>query len=89
MKTAWCAVNRLTAGGRELGEYQKISVAQALRCITMGAAHVLKLDDRVGSVQCGKFADFCVLETDPLEAGPRDFADIPVTATVLGGRIMQ
>ncbi len=89
LKTAWCAVNRVTAAGRELGGHQRISVAQALRCITLGAAHVLKLDDRVGSIQCGKFADFCVLEDDPLEAGPRDFADIPVVATALGGRIMR
>ena len=34
--TAWCAVNRLTASGRTLGETEKISVADALRAITLG-----------------------------------------------------
>ncbi len=89
LKTAWCAVNRITAGGRQLGVSQKISVAQALGCITLGAAHVLKLDGLVGSIQCGKLADFCVLDDDPLSASPTEFAEIPVAATVLGGRVMS
>ncbi len=89
MKTAWCAVNRLTASGRQLGHSQKISVAQALRCITLGAAHVLKMDGYTGSIQCGKFADFCVLEDDPLAVGETDFADIPICATVLDGEVTE
>ena len=89
LKTAWCAVNRLSATGQRLGESQRISVRQALHCITLGAAYVLKLDDRVGSIQCGKHADFCVLDESPLEVDPIELADIPVVATVLGGRIMS
>ena len=87
LKTAWCAVNRLSMGGRKLGDSQCISVKQALHCITMGAAYVLKLDDRVGSIQCGKYADFCVLDEDPLEVPPLDLADIPVAGTILGGDV--
>ncbi|MCY3879298.1 MAG: amidohydrolase [Rhodobacteraceae bacterium] len=87
LKTAWCAVNRLTAEGRRLGEAQRISVSQALRCITLGAAHVLKLDHCVGSVSCGKFADFCVLRQDPLKVAPEELADIPIVATITGGRV--
>jgi predicted amidohydrolase YtcJ len=63
--TAWCAVNRLTAAGRVLGEGERIPVEAALRAITLGAAYTLKMDDVVGSVEVGKFADFCVLEDDP------------------------
>ena len=85
LKTAWCAVNRLSMGGRRLGDSQSIAVRQALHCITLGAAHVLKLDDRVGSIQCGKYADFCILDEDPLETPPMDLAEIPVAGTVLGG----
>jgi predicted amidohydrolase YtcJ len=36
--TAWCAVNRLTASGRVLGATQRISVMDALRAVTLGAA---------------------------------------------------
>ncbi len=34
--TAWCAVNRRTASGRTLGTSEAISVADALRTITLG-----------------------------------------------------
>lgn len=86
--TAWVAVNRLTETGRQLGTSQQISVEQALHCITLGAAYVLKMDDKVGSIQCGKLADFTVLDGDPLETDPLKLKDIPVVATVLGGEVM-
>ena len=85
--TAWTAVNRLTQSGQELGPAQKISVQQALHCITMGAAYVLKMDDRVGSIQCGKFGDFTILDGDPLDSDPVTLKDIPVVGTVLGGEV--
>lgn len=85
--TAWAAVNRVTETGRVLGTSQQITVPQALYCITLGAAHVLKLDDKVGSIQTGKFADFCVLAEDPLSVDPMRLRDIDVVATVLGGEV--
>ncbi|MEO0831276.1 MAG: amidohydrolase, partial [Pseudomonadota bacterium] len=85
--TAWCAVNRLTETGRQLGTSQQITVTEALRCITMGAAYVLKMDDRIGSIQCGKWADFCVLDRDPLAVDPTELRDVQPVATVLGGRV--
>lgn len=85
--TAWVAVNRLTETGRQLGTSQQISIQQALHCITLGAAYVLKMDDKVGSIQCGKHADFTVLDGDPLETDPLKLKDIPIIATVLGGEV--
>jgi predicted amidohydrolase YtcJ len=85
--TAWCAVNRRTASGRTLGAHEQISVADALRTITLGAAYTLKLDAEIGSIETGKRADFCVLEADPTQAGPEGLKDVPVWGTVQGGRI--
>ena len=87
--TAWCAVNRLTASGRTLGEAEKISVADALRAITLGAAYTLKLDEELGSIDVGKRADFAILEDDPLEVAPEKLKDVPVWGTVLGGRVFE
>lgn len=83
--TAWCAVNRLTETGRRLGSSQQIDVATALRCITLGAAHVLGMDGIVGSIQTGKFADFCVLDRDPLTTPPEALREVRPLGTVLGG----
>ena len=85
--TAWCAVNRLTASGRVLGEYERISVQQALHAITLGAAHTLKLDDEIGSIEVGKCADFAVLEDDPLEVDPKALKDVRVWGVVQSGRV--
>ena len=87
--TAWCAVNRLTASGRVLGERQRIGVGQALHAITLGAAVTLKLDGEIGSIECGKRADFCVLHDDPASAGPQGLKDLRVWGTVQGGRVFQ
>ena len=83
--TAWCAVNRLTATGRVLGEAEKISVEQGLYAITMGAAFQLNVDHLVGSIEIGKYADFAVLEQDPMEVDPAALKDVPVWGTVVAG----
>ena len=84
--TAWCAVNRKTMSGRVLGTGQRISVGDALRAITLGAAYTLKMDAQIGSIEVGKFADFAVLEDNPTEVAPEALKDIRVWGTVLGGR---
>ncbi len=85
--TAWCAVNRLTATGRQLGVHERIGVADALRTITLGAAYTLKLDGEIGSIETGKRADFAVLEDDPLEIGGDRLKDVRIWGTVQGGRV--
>jgi len=87
--TAWCAVNRLTASGRVLGAHERISVADALQAITLGAAYTLKLDHEIGSIESGKRADFCVLDDDPTAVPPEQLKDVCVWGTVQGGRVFQ
>jgi len=62
-------------------------VPQALHAITLGAAWTLKLDDELGSIECGKRADFCVLEDDPLTVDPAALKDVRIWGTVLSGRV--
>ena len=83
--TAWCAVNRLTASGRELGAAERIPVADALRAITLGAAYTLHMDGEIGSLEVGKRADVVVLADDPLSLPPQALKDVRVVGTMLGG----
>jgi predicted amidohydrolase YtcJ len=87
--TAWCAVNRVTPSGRVLGERERIGVPEALHAITLGAAWTLKLDHEIGSIECGKRADFCVLEDDPLAVDPAALKDVRVWGTVLSGEVFE
>lgn len=85
--TAWCAINRRTASGRLLGAAQAITVAEALRTITIGAAWTLKMDHQIGSIEVGKYADFTLLDRDPTQIDPMELKDVEVTATVLSGQV--
>ena len=84
--TAWCAINRRTDSGRQLGTSECITLDQALHAITLGAAFTLKLDAEIGSIEVGKRADFAVLEDDPYAVGPEHLREVRVWGTVQGGR---
>jgi predicted amidohydrolase YtcJ len=85
LHTMWCAVNRVTPKGRLLGEFEKISAYDALYAVTVDAAYQMHLDAELGSIECGKWADFAVLEESPLDIEPMAIKDIPVWGTVVGG----
>ncbi|MEY2952054.1 MAG: hypothetical protein RLZZ401_141 [Pseudomonadota bacterium] len=85
--TAWCAANRLSSEGRVMGASECISVMEALHAVTLGAAWTLRLDGEIGSIECGKRADFCVLAQDPTALPALALKDIPVWGTVQGGRV--
>ena len=85
--TAWCAANRLTPKGRVLGERERLSASQALHAVTLGPAWTLKLDHEIGSIECGKRADFCILDDDPLAVDVATLKDLKVHGTVLSGRV--
>jgi predicted amidohydrolase YtcJ len=85
LMTMWCAVNRVSSSGAVLGEYERITAYEALWAATIGAAEQLHLDDVIGSIECGKWADFAVLDESPLEVDPMSIKDIRVHGTIVGG----
>ncbi|HZV94264.1 MAG TPA: amidohydrolase family protein, partial [Caldimonas sp.] len=89
LHVAWCAVNRVTPKGRLLGESERLTVMQALHAITLGPAWTLKMDHEIGSIECGKRADFCVLDEDPLDVEPMRLKDLRIRGTMLSGRVFE
>lgn len=81
----WMAVNRFGQSGKVLGPEERVTAEQALRMVTIDAAYVLGVDDKLGSIEPGKFADFAVLESDPLTVPSAQIRDIPVWGTVFSG----
>ena len=87
--TMWCAANRVSAAGRVLGSRERVSAYDALKMMTFNAAYLLHRDHEIGSIRVGKRADFTVLARDPLAVDPMAIRDIPVQATILGGRVFS
>lgn len=80
------AVTRQTASGRVLGGKYSIPALEALKAVTIYPAMQLGIDDRIGTIQAGKDADFVHLAQDPTAVPPQTIANIRVLGTWLKGR---
>jgi predicted amidohydrolase YtcJ len=82
---AWCAATRRTRSGAVASPAECLTLEQALRGVTIDAAWGLGLEDQIGSISCGKLADFAVLEDDPFELGVDRLKDVRICGTVFEG----
>lgn len=64
-----------------------ITVEEALRMMTIEAAYALFMEDNIGSLKPGKFADLVVLSENPLTIDPDDIMNIDVLLTMVGGNV--
>ncbi|WP_158055859.1 amidohydrolase [Halorussus halophilus] len=68
-------------------EPQRLSVTQALRAYTEGAAYAGFAEERLGTIEVGKKADFVALERSPWNH-PEDIQNIDVAMTVVDGEVV-
>lgn len=80
------AVTRLTLSGKVLGPDQRVDVMTALRAITIDAAKMYFMEDKVGSLETGKFADMVILYEDPTKVPVEQIKDITIAETIVGGK---
>ena len=82
------AVTGMTQDGRVWVPEQNISVEQAVTAYTATPAWVAFTEDRLGTLEVGKRADFCVLSQDIFSVPAEDIARTCVTHTVFDGEIV-
>lgn len=70
----------------QLHPEQALTREQALRMYTINNAHLMFLEDEVGSLEAGKRADFAILDRDLLNCPVDDIRDTQVLATYLEGK---
>ena len=88
LDTIAAAVRRVTPSGVRIGPDQELTVEEALAAHTINAARALHLEDRIGSIEVGKLADFAILDGDLLAAPADEIRAMPVWMTVVGGEIL-
>ena len=86
LDTLQCAVHRVTAAGVPLGPEQEISVTDALKAVTIGAAYQYHEEREKGTIEVGKQADFAVLSANPVNVPKEDIGSIRVLATIKNDR---
>jgi predicted amidohydrolase YtcJ len=85
----YAAVTRRTIDGRNPNGWvprQKISVEEAVRAYTAGAAYASFDESRKGVLSKGRLADFVMLDRNIFDIPPEEIRDVRVHLTVVGGR---
>ncbi len=80
------AETRTTRRGYRMPGGTVVTREQALMAHTANAAWQLFSEHEVGALSPGLFADFIVVDRDPLTVGPAELAETAVIATYLAGR---
>ena len=82
------AISRQNDQGLILGEHQKISRQEALRCYTSTAAYLGFDEKRKGSLEAGKLADLVVIDRDFTSCPTDQIHKIRVLKTMVNGKFV-
>ena len=66
--------------------HERISFEAALAGFTRGAAYAGLAEDRIGSLDPGKYADFILVDRDVSAVAPGELARTQVLETWIGGK---
>ena len=67
---------------------QRLTVTEALRAYTSGAAYAGFDENRLGTIEVGKQADLVALDSSPWEVNQERIADIDVISTIVDGQVV-
>jgi predicted amidohydrolase YtcJ len=85
----YAAVTRMDLAGRPEAGWQpqeRVSREAAVRAFTLDAAYAAFMEDRVGSLETGKQADFIVLDRDLMRVPEDEIPQVRVLQTWVAGQ---
>lgn len=65
---------------------QNISLEEAIKAYTLNGAYVMRQEDRVGSLEIGKLADFVVLDKDVFSISSNQIHTTKIVLTIFNGK---
>jgi predicted amidohydrolase YtcJ len=87
----YAAITRQDAKGMPAGGWhpeQRLSLEEALRGFTAGAAYAAFADERLGVLKPGLRADLTVVDRDLFKVSPADLLLAKVTLTIVDGAVV-
>ncbi len=64
---------------------QALTLEQCLYAATMGGAYQARMENKVGSLEVGKYADLVILEQNLFDVEPTEIAEVKIIATMMNG----
>ncbi len=83
------AILRQTKEGDTLGLHQKISLINGIKSMTIHAAWQIHMEEKIGSLQKGKYADFIILDKNPFNIPVTELDQIKILQTFINGNKVQ
>lgn len=71
-----------------LPEDQKLTVQQCLEGYTKNAAYQMRMEDKTGTIEKGKYADLVVLEKNIFDVDHEEIYKIPIAMTIADGNVV-
>ena len=85
MRVVWTATTRISRSGKIIGKDQRLTVYEALKCITDWSAYQHFEEKTKGTLEKGKIADLVLLNKNPLKVTLEEVKDIVVLETIKEG----
>ena len=64
-----------------------MTLQQCLESYTSSAAYQLHMEDKIGTLEAGKYADLTMLEKDLFSVDPRRIHEVKIKMTMMNGKI--
>lgn len=85
MRVIWTATNRVSRSGNIIGENERLTPYEALKCITEWSAYQHFEEESKGTLEVGKLADLVILDSNPVKVDVENIKNIVVLQTIKEG----
>ena len=75
-------------GERPYGVDESVDVMTALKSFTLWGAHQMFMEDKIGSIEAGKYADLAIWDRDPSAVPTAELQDMSCDMTIFNGDIV-
>lgn len=82
------AVNARTLDGKVWLPSHSLALEEALYAYTVAPPQAIHREDRLGTIEPGKYADLVILNDDPFSIPKQQLASVKVFKTIVGGKVV-